>query len=278
MGYLPVIDSSNNGGSGTLLVYNVGTESATGITTSATSLTLLSSCSGALMPGNFCTITFSVVAADGNGNISVSYSTINSGSAITITTPVQWKLISAGPNLQVTFSPNPLNISGNTTINVVITNIGKTAITLPALATQLANMKVLSGSATYVSSNLACASSTLTPNQSCTNAFTYNAIKSLSTNYLQFIAAYTVSGESKSEYLFIPYTAIPPLTSITINPLNLKMGTGQSGQFQAIGNYSDATTSDLTNLVTWSSSNTSVATITESSGIVTGVNNGTSII
>ncbi len=58
-------------------------------------------------------------------------------------------------------------------------------------------------------------------------------------------------------------TVTPALTlvSIAITPLNPSAVVGATRQFTATGTYSDASTADITNAVTWSSSLTSVATI-----------------
>ena len=52
------------------------------------------------------------------------------------------------------------------------------------------------------------------------------------------------------------------LTSITVRPVNKKIAQLTSQQFQAIGTYTDGSTHNLTQQVSWSSSNTAVATIT----------------
>ena len=57
------------------------------------------------------------------------------------------------------------------------------------------------------------------------------------------------------------------LLSITITPANPFLPTGTPQQFTATGNYTDATSQDLTSLATWTSSNPSVATI--SGGLTT---------
>jgi uncharacterized protein YjdB len=67
------------------------------------------------------------------------------------------------------------------------------------------------------------------------------------------------------------------LSSITVTSANLSLAPGASQQFTAIGNYADNTTQDLTNQVTWTSSDTSKATITDT-GLATGVAKGTTTI
>jgi uncharacterized protein YjdB len=76
------------------------------------------------------------------------------------------------------------------------------------------------------------------------------------------------------------------LNSISVAPINPRMAAGTTQQFIAIGAYSDATNHDITGVVTWSSSNASVATITSNpsvaiinnSGIAAAVAAGTSTI
>lgn len=56
------------------------------------------------------------------------------------------------------------------------------------------------------------------------------------------------------------------LVSIAITPTNRSIAIGATQQFTAIGTYSDYTTRNITTLVTWSSSATSVATISNAEG------------
>jgi len=60
------------------------------------------------------------------------------------------------------------------------------------------------------------------------------------------------------------------LTTITVSSNTTSVAKGGTLQFTATGHYSDATTSDLTNTTTWTSSNNGVATIA-SGGMATGV-------
>jgi uncharacterized protein YjdB len=67
------------------------------------------------------------------------------------------------------------------------------------------------------------------------------------------------------------------LTSITISPAAPSIPVNSSQQFTATGNYSDGSSADLTNLVAWSSSSTTIATIA-SNGVVSTVGAGTTNI
>jgi len=66
------------------------------------------------------------------------------------------------------------------------------------------------------------------------------------------------------------------LTSITVSPSSASISAGSTQQFTAMGIYSDNSTQDLTSTATWSSSATSVATV--SGGLASGVAAGTATI
>jgi hypothetical protein len=73
-------------------------------------------------------------------------------------------------------------------------------------------------------------------------------------------------------------TVTPPtLNSIAVTPVNPSITKGATQQFIATGTYSNASTQNLTNSVTWTSSNGTVATIS-GSGLATGVAAGASSI
>jgi hypothetical protein len=58
------------------------------------------------------------------------------------------------------------------------------------------------------------------------------------------------------------------LASIAITPMNPSVYSGTTQQFVATGSYSDGSTQDITHAVAWISSNTAVATIGASTGLV----------
>jgi phospholipase C len=74
---------------------------------------------------------------------------------------------------------------------------------------------------------------------------------------------------------------VKTLSSLSMSPANQALPLNSSTQYSVIGKFSDKTTESLTNYVTWSSSVTSVATVsnsTGSQGFVTCVGTGTTII
>ena len=73
----------------------------------------------------------------------------------------------------------------------------------------------------------------------------------------------------------------PTLVSIAVTPVGPVATTGNTQQFIATGTYTDQSTADLTNQVTWASSNTSVATISNapgSQGLASALSPGTTAI
>ncbi len=69
----------------------------------------------------------------------------------------------------------------------------------------------------------------------------------------------------------------PTLNSIAVTPANATVTTGGTQQFTATATYSDASTLDVTNQVTFASSATGVATVT-AGGLATAVSTGTTTI
>ncbi|MFO7558654.1 MAG: right-handed parallel beta-helix repeat-containing protein [Desulfobacterales bacterium] len=69
----------------------------------------------------------------------------------------------------------------------------------------------------------------------------------------------------------------PDLVSIAVTPANPSISAGNNQQFKAIGTFSDASTEDISAQVSWSSSNTGVATI-DGSGYAAAIAEGTATI
>ncbi len=67
------------------------------------------------------------------------------------------------------------------------------------------------------------------------------------------------------------------VTSIAVDPQTLSLAAGSTQQLKATGFFSDGSIGDITNQVTWSSDNTSAATVS-STGLVTAVSAGTAHI
>lgn len=73
----------------------------------------------------------------------------------------------------------------------------------------------------------------------------------------------------------ITYTVTTPvLTSIAVTPAEPSIAEGATQQLTATGTYSDASTQDLTNQVTWASGDAAVASV-DDAGLATGIAAGT---
>ncbi len=75
------------------------------------------------------------------------------------------------------------------------------------------------------------------------------------------VAVSDSSNPTQSVSSFLSITIQPALNSIVVVPVNPVVLTGGSQQFSATGNYSDASSQDLTSVVVWSSSSPAVAAI-----------------
>ena len=67
------------------------------------------------------------------------------------------------------------------------------------------------------------------------------------------------------------------LASMVVTPVDPSIALGLTQQFTVTGTYTDASTADLTGLVTWESHNTAVATV-DAAGLVTSLTAGTAVI
>jgi len=121
--------------------------------------------------------------------------------------------------------------------------------------------KDLTKSATWTSSNTSAATI------SSTGMVTTKAAGSTT-----ITAAY--SGVSGSTTLNV---TAPALVSLAVSPTSSSIALGTTAQFKATGTYTDGSNQDLTNSVTWSSSNASAATIS-SSGLATSLATGSTTI
>ena len=73
-------------------------------------------------------------------------------------------------------------------------------------------------------------------------------------------------------------STVPTLQSLTISPLSPSLFVGSTLQFAVTGHYSDGSTRDLTSAAAWTSSKTSVATITSPGGLAAGLAKGSTTI
>jgi len=86
-----------------------------------------------------------------------------------------------------------------------------------------------------------------------------------------------VGGIAGSTTLTVTSAPAPTLTSIAVTPVNPSIALGGTQQFTATGSYSDASTKNLTNTATWTSSSTSVAAISSAGLAISAAQGATTI-
>jgi trimeric autotransporter adhesin len=70
----------------------------------------------------------------------------------------------------------------------------------------------------------------------------------------------------------------PTLTGVSVGPQSLSINVNQTWQMSATGTYNDGSQKALTSGVSWSSSDPTTVTVGQTSGIVTGIQNGQATI
>jgi hypothetical protein len=152
-----------------------------------------------------------------------------------------------------------------------------TGATLPAGTTQQLTLSArYSNSVSYDVTNLATFRSATTSVASVTTTGTTRGlVKALAVG--SSVVSATFGG--KTAQTTVKVTA-PTLTSLTLDPATVSLPRGLTRQLTATGRFSDNTTRDVTNLASFSSSSTAVASVSTLSprGVVTARANGTATI
>ena len=168
------------------------------------------------------------------------------------------------------------SVSGSTTLTV-------TARTLMSISVMPANSSIAAGTVQqFTAMGTYSDSSTQNLTSTVTWSSTNSSVATISSAGLATgvgAGSTTIAATSGSIGGSTTLTVRPPATlvSISVTPANSSIGTGAEQQFTAAGTYSDSSTQNLTSGVTWSSTNSSVATIS-SAGLATGVGAGSTTI
>ncbi len=208
----------------------------------------------------------------------------------------------ASCSITVTFKPAAtgtrrasLNVSDNggaSPQSVSLSGTGTTA-TLVSIAVTPANPSVAAGqtqqftaTGTYSDGSTQNLTTTATWSSSNTAVATISnaaGTQGLATSLTQGTSTITATSGTISGSATLTVTAgSPVLVSIAVTPTSPGVSVGATLQLTATGNYSDGSTQNLTNSVTWSSTDTAVATVQTTGqtnpGLVTGVAAGTATI
>ena len=169
-------------------------------------------------------------------------------------------------------------VRGSATVNV-------TAATVVSLLISPANTSIASGTAVqFTATGTFTDASTQNLTASVNWAVADSSVISINVNGAQGLAKGVAPGSSTITATSGNVSSTATLTvtnavlnSIAVTPVNASVPLGLLQPFSATGTFSDGTAQDITNTVTWSSSNTSVASITVS-GLVTARNLGNATI
>lgn len=174
-------------------------------------------------------------------------------------------------------------ISGTATLTVTPATLVSIAVTPanPSIAKGTAKQFTATGSYSDGSmqniTTVVAWSSSNTGVATISNAAGSNGLAAASAAGSALITAATGSVSGSTTLTVTPAT----LVSISVAPANASITAGATQQFTATGTYSDGSTQNITTAVTWSSSNTGAAQISNASGsngLATGVGAGTATI
>ena len=210
------------------------------------------------------TMTFTVGSSTATGTYPITVT--GTGGGIQHTTTVTLT-VTAQPNFTLAASPTSLSVvrgnQGISTLTTTVTGGFNNAVTLSASG-------VPSGTSVNFSPNPIAAPG------SGSSTMTFTVGSSTATGTYPITVTGTGGGIQHTTTVTLTVTA-PVLVSIAVTPANPSIAVGQQQQFTSTGTYSDGSHQDLTSAATWTSSATSVATIS-SSGLATAVTAGSATI
>jgi plastocyanin len=194
-----------------------------------------------------------------SSNTSIATISNSSGSAGVATTKAQGS---------TTISATLGSITGNTTLTVTPAVLESIAVTPPNPNVPKGETKQFIATGTYSDNSTQVLTSQVAWGSSNTAVATIsNAAGSQGSATAVSIGTSSItaglSGISGSTTMTVSAAVV---TSIAVTPANPNVPEGETQQFTATGTFSDNSTADITGQVTWSSSATSVATISNTSG------------
>ncbi len=294
--YLTSKNTNNFGSNITYLFSRAGTqEFATGSVDdlrvynralSASEVQLLYNFNGATLTSISVTPTAPSIAKGGTQQFTAT-GTYSDGSQQNLTSSVTWTSSSTsvatitGAGLATGVSAGSSTIQAASGTITGSTSLTVTAPTLTSIAVTPANPSIAIGATqqftatgTFSDGSQQNLTSSVTWSSSSTSIATINTtgLASAVTG-----GATTIQAVSGSVSGSTTLSVTKSLVSITITPASPSIAKGGTQQFAATGTYSDGSQQNLTSSVTWTSSSTSVATIT-GAGLATGVAAGSSTI
>ncbi len=159
-------------------------------------------------------------------------------------------------------------VSGNTTLTVTAATLVSISVTpaTPSVAKGLTQQFTATG--TYTDSTTQNLTASVTWSSSDTSKATISnasGTEGLATTLVAGSTTITATSGAVSGNTTLTVTAAT-LVSISVTPATPSVAKGLAQQFTATGTYTDSTTQDLTTVVTWTSSDTAKATISNAGG------------
>jgi len=159
------------------------------------------------------------------------------------------------------FTPRELLVTDNSQLAVILANEGVLVYNLGTKQTYVVSLAggatPLSGGLTPDSANLYVGASDGAVHRVDLTVTPPNDAQTIAVNPCP-----SLTGGCKPDFTMVrPVTAVATLSSLSMSPVNPTTTVGAKIQFTATGSFSDGTTRDMTNFVTWGSTNTVVAII-----------------
>jgi trimeric autotransporter adhesin len=198
----------------------------------------------------------------------VTWSSSNSGVAAVNNATGSNGLATSAASGSATITATSGNISGSTTVTVTPATLVSLAVTPANVSITLGLSRQFTATGTFSDNTTQNLTAAVTWNSSNTGvAAISNAAGSngLATPVAAGSTTIRATSGSISGSTTLTITAAT-LVSIAVTPANTSIALGTTRQFTATGTYSDGTTQNLTTSVTWNSSSTGVAAISNAAG------------
>jgi uncharacterized protein YjdB len=156
---------------------------------------------------------------------------------------------------------------GSSTSSIAPRTLASLAITPANISVTVGNTQQLTATGTYSDHTTGNLTSSVTWTSSDTSVMTVNSA-GLATGVAPGTAMITANSGSINTHTNL--TASPALVSIAVTPAAQSVLVNATQQFTATGTYADSSHADISSTVTWSSSDTTLATV-NAAGLATGV-------
>jgi uncharacterized protein YjdB len=173
------------------------------------------------------------------------------------------------------------SVTGSTILTITAATLTSIAVTPANPAIAVAATQQFTATGTYSDSSTQVITKSVTWSSSKTSVATVSGSGLATGVAAGSTTIQAASGSVSGSTLLTVNAAAPTLTSIAVTPVNPAIQNGTTQQFTATGTYSDNSTKNITTSVNWTSSSTSIATISNtagSNGLATSLASGSTTI